>query len=70
MFSKIAIGVAAVGLTLAAAAVQPGSANYAPCGENPAGPGCPGALTPITLGEGCSEARYACPRLSGPAVGD
>lgn len=35
MFSKIAIGVAAVGLTLAAAAVQPASANYAPCTENP-----------------------------------
>jgi hypothetical protein len=38
MFSKIAIGVAAVGLTLAAAALQPASANYAPCVENPAGP--------------------------------
>ena len=47
MFSKIAIGVAAVGLTLSVAAVQPASANYAPCVENPAGPGCPGALTPI-----------------------
>ena len=47
MFNKIVIGVAAVGLTLAAAALQPASANYAPCVENPAGPGCPGALTPI-----------------------
>jgi len=47
MFNKIVIGFAAVGLTLAAAALQPASANYAPCVENPAGPGCPGALTPI-----------------------
>src|SRR6185312_15447155 len=47
MFNKIVIGVAAVGHTLAAAALQPASANYAPCVENPAGPGCPGALTPI-----------------------
>ena len=47
MSSKIAIGVAAVELTLAAAALQPASANYAPCTENPAGAGCPGALTPI-----------------------
>ena len=29
MFNKIVIGVAAVGLTLAAAALQPASANYA-----------------------------------------
>jgi hypothetical protein len=47
MSSKIAFGVAAVGLTLAVAALQPASANYAPCIENPAGAGCPGALTPI-----------------------
>jgi hypothetical protein len=47
MFTKTAIGFAAVALTLAAAAFQPASANYAPCVENPEGAGCPGALTPI-----------------------
>ena len=47
MSSKIAIGVAAVGLTLAAAAVQPASANYAPCTENPTAKGCPMYITPI-----------------------
>ena len=47
MFIKTAIGFAAVALTLAAVAVQPASANYAPCVENPEGAGCPGELTPI-----------------------
>ena len=47
MSPKISIGFAAVALTLAAAAFQPASANYAPCVENPEGAGCPGALTPI-----------------------
>jgi hypothetical protein len=68
MFSKIAIGVAAVGLTLAAAAVQPASANYAPCTENPTAKGCPMYITPIKPQgsvKACSEARNACPRLSG-----
>ena len=47
MSTKISIGLAAVALTVAAAAFQPASANYAPCVENPEGAGCPGALTPI-----------------------
>jgi hypothetical protein len=47
MSTKISIGLAAVALTLAAAAFRPASANYAPCVENPEGAGCPGALTPI-----------------------
>jgi hypothetical protein len=47
MSTKISIGLAAVALTLAAAAFQPASANYDPCYENPEGAGCPGALTPI-----------------------
>ena len=47
MLTKTAISVAAVALTLAAAAFQPASANYAPCVENPEGAGCPGELKPI-----------------------
>jgi len=47
MLIKTAISVAAVALTLAAAAFQPASANYAPCVENPGGAGCPGEHTPI-----------------------
>jgi hypothetical protein len=48
MFKKTAIGFAAVALTLAAAAFQPASANYAGCTKNPEGAGCPGALAPIS----------------------
>jgi hypothetical protein len=47
MFSKTAIGFAAVALTLAAAAFQPASANYAPCIENPEAAGCPMARAPL-----------------------
>jgi hypothetical protein len=47
MLTKTAIGFAVVALALAATAFQPASANYAPCVENPEGPGCPGELTPI-----------------------
>jgi hypothetical protein len=46
MSSKTAIGFAAAALTLAAAAFQPASANYAPCIENPEAAGCPMAPTP------------------------
>jgi hypothetical protein len=48
MLTKTAIGFAAVALTLAAAAIQPASANYAPCVENPEAAGCPMARPPIS----------------------
>ena len=41
MYTKTAIGFAAVALTLGAAAFQSASANYSPCTENPEAPGCP-----------------------------
>ena len=41
MSIKTAIGFTAVALTLAAAAFQPASANYAACVENPQAAGCP-----------------------------
>jgi hypothetical protein len=48
MLRNTAIGLAAVALTLTAAALQPASANYAPCTENPEADGCPGSLAPIS----------------------
>jgi hypothetical protein len=48
MLRNTAIGLAAVALTLATAALSPASANYASCTENPEGNGCPGSLAPIS----------------------
>jgi hypothetical protein len=41
MFTKTVLGFALVALTVAAGAVTPASANYAPCVENPQAAGCP-----------------------------
>ena len=46
MFSKTAFALAAASLALAATAVTPAMANYAPCYENPAASGCPGDINP------------------------
>jgi hypothetical protein len=43
MLTKTAIALAATAsVVLGAAALTPAAANYAPCYENPAAPGCPG----------------------------
>ena len=43
MLSKTAIALIAASLALGFAALTPAMANYAPCYENPAAAGCPGA---------------------------
>ena len=43
MLIKIAIALIAASLALGFAALTPAMANYAPCYENPAAAGCPGA---------------------------
>jgi hypothetical protein len=48
MLSKTAIVLAAASLALGAAALTPAMANYAPCYENPAAAGCPGAPSNMT----------------------
>ena len=44
MLSKTAIVLAAASITVGAFATAPAMANYAPCVENPSGPGCPGEI--------------------------
>ena len=48
MLSKTAIALAAASLALSVAALTPAMANYAPCYENPAAAGCPGAPSDTT----------------------
>ena len=48
MFSKTAIALAVASFAVGAVALTPAMANYAPCLENPAGPGCPGEVKNMT----------------------
>jgi hypothetical protein len=48
MLSKTAIALIAASLALGFAALTPAMANYAPCYENPAAAGCPGATNQNT----------------------
>jgi hypothetical protein len=49
MLKKTTIGLAAISLSLAAAAFSPASANYAACTENPNAKGCPMYIPPTGL---------------------
>ena len=48
MLSKTAIALIAAFFALGFAALPPAMANYAPCYENPAAAGCPGATNQNT----------------------
>ena len=62
MFSKTAIGLAAVSFVVAATALTPVMANYAPCYENPAAKGCPGEINQNTANSSYKGAEHQMPR--------
>ena len=62
MFSKTAIGLAAASFVVAAAALTPVMANYAPCYENPAEKGCPGEINQNTANSSYKGAEHQMPR--------